>query len=243
MTASQPSASSACLRRPPVFSSPLPSQRRQRRGRDQRRLGLGLLSLLELRELPIQQVRHDEAEDRVAEELQRLVVHHAAGRVLVRLGLVRQRVLEQTRVPEPVADPALEGRQRLAERHHRARGPLLPVLRDDPGGLLGQLRRHGHAHLPQPLHVEGEHRRRRAGRLDRLDAVRLEQAPDDPGLDVGGRAEDGGPVHQNWRAQMVDCRLRATERTGNAGSTERIAITGLPRGRCGRRRRSGRAGS
>src|SRR5690606_21546383 len=67
-------------------------ERGERRRRDQRRLGLGLLALGEVRELVIEQVRDQEAEHRVPEELQRLVVEHAAGGVLVRARLVREGV-------------------------------------------------------------------------------------------------------------------------------------------------------
>jgi hypothetical protein len=44
--------------------------RRQRGGRHEGRLGLRLLPFGELRELAVQHVGHDEAEHRVAEELQ-----------------------------------------------------------------------------------------------------------------------------------------------------------------------------
>ena len=57
---------------------------RERRRRDQRRLGLRLLPFVELREIAEQHVGDDEAEQRVAEELHRLVVGDAAADVLVR---------------------------------------------------------------------------------------------------------------------------------------------------------------
>ena len=93
---------------------------RQRRRRDDRRLQLRLLPFVVLRELAEQHVGDDEAEDRVAEELHRLVVEDAAARVLVHARAVRQRVLEQPAIAEAVADGALERLELGAERNDRA---------------------------------------------------------------------------------------------------------------------------
>src|SRR5262249_56853180 len=56
---------------------------RQSRRRDERCLRLRFLAFVELVEFVKQQVRDDEAEDGIAQELQRLVVAHAAAHVLV----------------------------------------------------------------------------------------------------------------------------------------------------------------
>ena len=59
------------------------AETRQRGGGHQRGLQLGLVSLFVLRKPPEEQVGDDEAEDRVAEELQRLIVDDAAAGILV----------------------------------------------------------------------------------------------------------------------------------------------------------------
>ena len=102
------------------------AQPRERRRRDERRLQLRLLPLVVLRELAEQHVGDDEAEHGVAEELHRLVVEHAAARVLVDARLVRQRVLEQAAVAEAVADPLLERLELRPERHDAGRRPSRP---------------------------------------------------------------------------------------------------------------------
>ena len=145
----------------------------------------------------IQQVGDDEAEHGVAEKLQRLVVDDAAGRVLVGLGLVGERVLQQPGIAEAVAEPALEGGERLAERQDDAGRHLLAMVGDDAPRLLGKLRRHRDADLDQAVDVEREDGGRRAGRRNGVDAVRLEQPAHDAGLDFRVRPEDDGPVHQN----------------------------------------------
>ncbi len=94
---------------------------RQRRRRHDRRLQLRLLPFVVLRELPEQHVGDDEAEHRVAEELHRLVVEHAAAGVLVHARAVRQRVLEQAAIAEAVADAPLERLELRAERHDARR--------------------------------------------------------------------------------------------------------------------------
>ena len=81
---------------------------RQRRRRDERRLHLRLLPFVEVRELAEQHFGDDEAEHGVAEELERLVVDDAAAGILLRARLVRQRVLQQAAIAEPVAEAPLE---------------------------------------------------------------------------------------------------------------------------------------
>src|SRR3954453_5576359 len=86
---------------------PLPHPRERRR-RDQRRLQLRLLPLVVLRELAEEDRGDDEAENRIAEELHRLVVEHAAAGVLVHARAMGQRVLQHAAVLEAVADAPLE---------------------------------------------------------------------------------------------------------------------------------------
>jgi hypothetical protein len=56
----------------------------------------------------VQQVRHDEAEQRVAQELERLVVARLAA-VLVRAAAVGERAVEQGQVGEMVPQALLQG--------------------------------------------------------------------------------------------------------------------------------------
>ena len=88
--------------------SPLPGE--SRRGNEVR---------LDLRERPLLQVRKeaenelsdDEAQNRVAQELEPLVVGRTDLAVLVAEGLVRERALEKRPVAELVADPLLKVRE------------------------------------------------------------------------------------------------------------------------------------
>ena len=57
---------------------------RQRGGRDERCLRLGLLPLVELREFPEEHIGDHEPDDGIAEEFHRLVVVHTAADILVR---------------------------------------------------------------------------------------------------------------------------------------------------------------
>ena len=93
----------------------------ERRGRHQVGLDLRLLSFGVRRERAEQRLGHDQAEHRVAEELERLVVGDAAARILVRLRLVRQRVLEQAAIAEAVADAAPRARRTPAAAARRCR--------------------------------------------------------------------------------------------------------------------------
>ena len=65
-------------------------------------------------------VGDDEAEHRVAEELERLVVDDAAGGVLVRARPMRQRVLEQAAIAKAIADAPLERGELVANAHDAA---------------------------------------------------------------------------------------------------------------------------
>ena len=103
---------------------------REAPGRDQRRLDLRLLPFVELRILAIERVRDHEPEHGVAEELERLVVDHAAGDVLVRARSMRQRVLEQPAIAEAIAEPRLQLGELVADAHHP--GPRRRLGRHSP---------------------------------------------------------------------------------------------------------------
>ena len=115
---SRPRAARASPRRPiaprPPPSAgyrPSPSSRAfvdERRGRDQVRLDLRERAFLQVREGAVDQLADDEPEDRVAEELEPLVVRRAGLPVLVREGLVRQRAHEQLAVAKGVPELLLE---------------------------------------------------------------------------------------------------------------------------------------
>ena len=107
-------------------TQPLGELRERRRGHDVR-LDLRLLPFGVGRERAEERVGNHQTEHRVAEELERLVVHDAAARVLVRLRLVRQRVLEQPAIAETIAEPRLERIELLRQRHHQPAADLLAV--------------------------------------------------------------------------------------------------------------------
>ncbi len=88
-------------------SSSRSPMRAERLRRDERRLDLRLLPFVDLGTLLEQRVGDDEAQHGVAEELERLVVGHAARDVFVRARPVRQRVFEQAAIAEAIAQPAL----------------------------------------------------------------------------------------------------------------------------------------
>src|SRR5262245_51626011 len=91
-----------------------------RRHQQRPRLALGALVALGL--APVQQVRDHEAEHRIAQELERLVVAQLARGVLVGAAGVRERAVEQADVLEAVAEPVFQGpEQGLALRGHRSR--------------------------------------------------------------------------------------------------------------------------
>ena len=95
------------------LNHPLPShvaELREPSGRDERGANLRLRPFVEIRVLAIERLRDHKAHDRVAEELERLVVAHPAGYVLVRARAVRERVLEERGIAEAVADARLERR-------------------------------------------------------------------------------------------------------------------------------------
>ena len=120
------------MRRPPVFSSPRPRSRCSPRPSSSPRRASGradtsdarifdLCAFVEVGILAIEHFGDDEAEHRVAEELERLVVDDAAGDVLVRARSMRQRVLEQAEIAEAVADARLERGRSLRRRPARRR--------------------------------------------------------------------------------------------------------------------------
>ena len=77
-------------------------------GADARQLALGLV-----REAAVQIVRHDEAQDGIAQKLQTFVVVQAALPVFIGIGAVRQRVFENALVPERVAQPGFQFTQHV----------------------------------------------------------------------------------------------------------------------------------
>ena len=120
-------------------SSPRPGRARRGRAapaRAARRARLGAatswrarLALAPLRPLGIaavQQVGHHEAEHRVPQELQGLVVAASSGlEILVGVAGVGERAVEQREVREAMAQPALERAQLvLAVLRHRSRSPI-----------------------------------------------------------------------------------------------------------------------
>ena len=92
----------------------------ERRRGHERRLHPGFLPLVELGKLAEEQVGHDEAQDGVAEELERLVVDHAAAGILVGPRRMGHRVLEQPAVPEPVVNRAFQRLELVAQRDDAA---------------------------------------------------------------------------------------------------------------------------
>ena len=115
ITASTVSERIEALSRPPVVSSPRPSltwspspmraaDPGQRAGVDDRRAQLGQLALGEVGVGAVERLGHDDAEHRVAEELQALVGRQAA--VLVGERAVRQGALEQLGVERGIAERA-----------------------------------------------------------------------------------------------------------------------------------------
>ena len=167
---------------------------RERRRRDERRLGLRLLSFVEFREITEQHVGDDEAEQRVAEELHHLVVGDAAADVLVRAGRVRHRVLEQPAIAEPVADRLLQRLELVAQPHDVAVPELRPVARDDALRVLRVAGVDPDAHLVETVDRQRKDRVRHVRREDRHDPVRFEQAADDLRFDVRMRPEDDDEV-------------------------------------------------
>ena len=89
-------------------------------------------------------------------------------------------MLEQAAVPEPVADAPLERLELGSERHDAARTDFVAVTVDDARRLLRLLLRHRH---PQLVQRERKCRARHVRGDNRDDAVRVEQALDDVGLD------------------------------------------------------------
>src|SRR5687768_6792970 len=101
------------LAKPDRFGLP-----RQRLRGDDGRLDLRLLPFAVAGVLTEQRLDDDQSEDGIAEELERLVVGDATRDVLGRPRLVRQRMLEETTVPEPILDAGLQLVELVAQPHH-----------------------------------------------------------------------------------------------------------------------------
>ena len=129
----------------------------QRRCGHENGLGLRLAPLVIVGELVEQPVGDDQVEHRIAEELHRLVVGHAAARVLMGAGSVRQRMLEQTLVPKHIAEPPLQRGARLLPEDILGRGVISKIVDHLPRdrGLIGADRE---AHFAGALDVEREDR-------------------------------------------------------------------------------------
>ena len=211
---------------------------RKRLRRDDRRLDLRLLPFRIVGISVKQCVGHDEAEHRVAEELERFVVDDAAREVLGRARAVRERVLEQPPIPEPIADARLQVLEFVAQPHDAA-ADLVAMRVDDPRRLLGRFRVHGDPDLAERVHRHGENRLRVARHADAVDAVALEERHDDAGLDVGARSEDDNRLHGSPAIRdpptHVPPRSPCPRPSAGASSCRRA---GWPR----RRRRGSRAG-
>ena len=137
-----------------------PSERRRRHDRC---LDLRLLPFVVLRELAEEQIGDDEAEHGVAEELERLVVEHAAAGVLVHARPVCQRVFEEPGIPEPVADPVLEPAELVAQRDDAAAGHFLAMRFNQPPGLRRIHLADRHPQLARSAHRDREHGARQPG--------------------------------------------------------------------------------
>ena len=198
-------------------SQPL-GQFRQRRRRDEHRLDLRLLPLGGLRERAAQRVGDHQAEHGVAEKLERLVVDDAAARILVRLRLVRERVLEQPAIAKAIAEARLERGKLLRQRHDQAAAHLLAMALDDAHRLFRLVLAHRDARLAHRVDGERKQRRRRSRGAHRLDAVAVEQRLNDAGLDVRGRAEDDGQLGH------VSSRGTEHQRRGRFSTFNRIIV-------------------
>ena len=132
-----------------------------------------------------QHVGDDEAEQRVAEKLHRLVVGDAAADVLVGARRVGHRVLEQAAIAEAIADRLLQRLELVAQPHDLAVLELGAVALDDALRLVGLAGVDRDAHLGEAVDRHRKDRVRHVGRDHRHDAVGLEQAADDLRFDVG----------------------------------------------------------
>ncbi len=163
---------------------------RQGRRRHQVRFDLRLLPLRVPREGAEQRFGDDEPEHRIAEEFERLVVSDAAAWILVRLGLVGQRVLEQAAILEGVANARFERVELLRQRHDHAAADLFAVTVDDANGIGRVLVAHRNTGLAELVDLELEQPGSRPCSAQRLHAMTVEQRFDDVGLDVGVGPED-----------------------------------------------------
>src|SRR5262245_15769503 len=143
-----------------------------------------------------QEVGDDEAEHRVAEKLERLVIDHAAADILVGARGVSHGVLEQPAVAEAIDDRLLERIELVAQAYHLAGFELGAVAVDDPACLAGILGPDGDPYFAELVDVQRKHRVRHGSRQHRHDAVRLEQPAYDARFDIGLRAEDDDWIGQ-----------------------------------------------
>src|SRR6185503_6848327 len=194
---------------------------RQRLGRHHRRLDLRLLPFVVVGILAEQHFGHDQPEYRVAEELERLVVGHAAARILRGARLVRQGVLEQAAIPETVADADLQLLE-LVSQPDDARADVFAVAGDDALGILPDILGHGDADVAQRVHRHWPDRLGIAGDPEAADPVAVEQRGDHRGFDVGSRGEDdAGGRHYSTRTStqvMSSCCAWAPAKTSTSRS-------------------------
>ena len=116
-------------------------------------------------------------------------------------------------IDEAMADARLERGEALALARLVAprRRQLAPAL-DQPSRRVGDRRRHGHRDVVAAGGRRRHDRPDAVGRDHRLEAVRLEQAAHDRGLDRGPRAEDDLRIDHAGAAISPTRRLHAVDR-------------------------------
>jgi hypothetical protein len=161
------------------------------------------LALVVFRIPPEKEIGDDKAKHRVAEELQRLVVGHAARRVFGRARFVCERVLEKSPILEAIRDAALQIVELVAQAHDLGAHVFAVALDDPPRVLRGALG-HGDANLAERVDRHRENRLGIARDAEAGDAVAVEERRDDAGFDVGRRGED----NDWWHAVVADDGIR-----------------------------------
>ena len=105
---------------------------------------------------------------------------------------MRERVLEQPAIPEPVSQPFLELLE-LVPQVDDARADVFAMALDDAPGIVGGFVGHGNPDVAQRVDGHRPDRLRIPGDAEARDAVAVEQRHDDAGFDVGrGREHDDG---------------------------------------------------
>ncbi len=107
---------------------------------------------------------------------------------------MRERVLEESSVLEPVADPLLQIVEFVAEAND-ASPDVLAMALDDPARIVcvsawnrdSNLAKRAHRHRPERLRIPGH------AKAD--DSMTVEQRRDDAGFDVGASREDDYRFH------------------------------------------------